>query len=127
MRRICCATAFFIWLLAGCGSGEPNTYRVIGTASWENAPIPEGDIIFSPVDGASAPQAGKIAAGRYEVRATPGKKRVEIYATREGRQADPVMNAKPREQYIPAKFNAQSTLSADIQAADSNEFDFNLK
>lgn len=127
MRRNYSAIALLLGMLAGCGSGEPNTYRVAGSVTWQDQPISEGDIIFSPADGSAAPQAGRIAAGRYELRATPGKKRVEIYATREAGQADPVMNAKPKEQFIPGKFNAQSTLSAEVQPTDDNLFDFPLK
>jgi hypothetical protein len=127
MRWFACVLFFAVWPLVGCGSGEPSAYRVTGIVTWQGAPVPEGDIVFSPEDGKGAPQAGKIAAGRYEVRATAGKKRVEIFATREGSQADPVMNAKPREQFIPARFNTQSTLTTDVQPHDDNQSDFTLK
>jgi len=37
------------------------------------------------------------------------------------------MNAKRREQYIPAQHNSQSTLSAAVQAGDANQIHFDLK
>jgi hypothetical protein len=127
MRYACVGFILGLWLFTGCGSGEPNTYRVTGDVTWQGSPIADGDIIFTPQDGAAAPQAGKIVAGHYDVRATQGPNRIEIYATRESSQSDPVMNAKPREQFIPGKYNSQSTLSASVQAADNNRFDFNLQ
>jgi hypothetical protein len=127
MRHRFLAAAFFLGLLVGCGSGEPSTYRVSGTVSWQGRAVEDGDIIFTPKDGGAAPRAGKIAAGSYELRAASGQHRVEIFATRESGQPDPVMNAKPRDQYIPAQYNSQSTLSAAVQAGDANQIHFDLK
>lgn len=112
--------------VAGCGPSGPETYSVSGTVTWNGDPLPDGHIVFYPVDGSIAPDAGKIAAGKFEFQAQPGEKRVEIDATRESGEVDPVMHTAPREAYIPSKYNSQSILKATVTAGGDNTFTFEL-
>ena len=75
------------WLsLALVGCNRDGKYPVSGVVTWEGEPIPDeqnGHITFTPVDGSTAPDAGKInAEGRFSLRASPGEKRVEILISR---------------------------------------------
>ncbi|HUT57595.1 MAG TPA: hypothetical protein VNA25_07060 [Phycisphaerae bacterium] len=112
--------------VTGCGPSGPETYPVSGTVTWNGDPLPEGDIVFSPVDGSLAPDAGKIVAGKFEFQAQPGEKRVEIDATRESGEVDPVMHMAPRQAYIPSKYNSETTLKATVTAGGDNTFIFDL-
>ena len=113
--------------VAGCSSSASGTYKVSGTVTWNGAPLPEGNIILYPADGTVTPDAGKIIRGLFTFRAKPGKKRVEILASREVPNSfDPVMQSPRREQYIPPCYNAESTLTAEVKADGPNEFTFPL-
>ena len=112
--------------VAGCGPSGPETYPVSGTVTWNGDPLPEGNIVFEPVDGSIAPDAGKIAAGKFAFQAQPGEKRVQIDATREVGEVDPVMHTVPREAYIPSKYNSATILTATVTADGENDFTFEL-
>jgi hypothetical protein len=125
MRAAC-----LIMVLAGCGSGGPRTVSVTGSVtSAGGVPVAEGEIVFRAAEGAMASWAGPIAAGRYAVRATVGPKRVEIIAVRPTSGAQPQASGEgvPNEMYIPARYNLQSELTAEITAAGPNVFDFQLE
>jgi hypothetical protein len=112
--------------LIGCGRPGAGMYAVSGTVTWQGQPVPKGDIVFIPIDGAVAPDAAKIIDGKYRLMAKAGKKRVEIHAAhREGR-IDPAMGEPPARPYIPSRFNSKSVLTAEIRPDGSNVFDFNL-
>jgi hypothetical protein len=112
--------------LLGCGNNRPVMYQVTGSVTFDGRPVENGEIIFVSAEGA-APDAGRIDGGIYDLLVKPGKKRVEIRASR------PVVGGKPNpmgpvyKDYIPEKFNARSTLVADIEPNDANHFDFELK
>lgn len=128
MPRAACllACAVFGLLLAGCGPSGPETFPVSGTVTWNGQPLPEGTILFAPADEKGVPDVGQIVQGQYRLRAKPGKKKVQIFAERETGKIDPVMGAVPRESYIPARYNSQTTLTAEVTAGGKNEFTFDL-
>ena len=121
---LCCLAA-----LSGCGPGGPKTVPVSGSVTFAGQPVADGEIAFRSADGATASWAGRIVAGRYEIRSTVGPKRVEIIAVR------PKPGAKPKasgegvinEMYIPDRYNLESELRAEVTTAGPNEFDFTLK
>ena len=116
-------------LLAGCGPSGPTTVPVSGSVSFAGQPVAEGEIQFRSADGTSASWAGPIEGGRYALRSTVGPKRVEIIAVR------PKPGAKPKpsgeqvvnEMYIPARYNLESELTAEVTEAGPNQFDFSLQ
>lgn len=100
--------------LVGCGDGKT---EVSGMATFDGQPIETGTISFVPLnDPAAASDAGEINNGAFEIAVSPGEKKVVIRASR------PITNAAAndpdaanlREDYIPAKYNRQSELTATI-------------
>lgn len=116
--------------VAGCGGRGLALVPVTGCVSFNGMPVESGEIVFRAADGAVASGAGPIAAGRYEVRAPAGAKRVEIIATRRAAAATKPGGSgesAPAEMYVPNRYNAKSTLTAEITAAGPNTFDFELE
>ncbi|MCA9267266.1 MAG: hypothetical protein KDA41_02290 [Planctomycetales bacterium] len=120
----------FVWLAlllsvaAGCGKSGPPVYRVTGEVTWDGAPLGEGDILFE--SGDALPAYGKIRDGAFEFESTAGAKRVVIQATKEADTVDPAMGARPRISFIPPRYNANTTLSAEVQESGDNHFRFEL-
>lgn len=118
---------FLCWLLTlplatGCSSG-PRTYKVTGAVTLDGKPVPMGDVLLVSDDGARGPDAAKIQDGRFELRSTAGKKRVEIRAHRQigNGPMGPIY-----DDYLPADYNSGSTLTAEVSADRANHFAFNL-
>lgn len=103
-------------ILGGCGPYEPPTYPVSGSVSWNGKPLPDGVINLFPEDGVkSKAYTGRIKEGKFELKATAGKKRVEIWANREkAGQANVVMGLRAHEQYLPAKYNGATVLRGGV-------------
>ena len=115
----------------GCGSRTaPDTYQVSGVVTFDGVPIEKGDIIFRPTDGKVGADAGVITAGKFFFRSKPGTKTVQIAAPREVPGTTTTgLDGKPTpvyEQYIPARYNEKSTLSAEVQKSGGNDFRFEL-
>lgn len=133
MRRL----VFLLCLLsAGC-SEAPSRASIEGTVSFgDGQPLPSGTIRFLPVEGTrGAVVFAPISEGKYRLDADKGpavgKNRIEITAMRKSGQMVPVQDGPPgvfqevEEQYLPAHFNIDSTLFADI-VAGSNKKDITL-
>jgi hypothetical protein len=113
-----------IGLFAGCNSPATDKVPVSGTVTFSGQPVPTGDIVFIAADGATASDSGRITDGKFNFQTKPGKKRVEINATRAGK-VDPVMGPS-QEPYIPAKYNSQSTLTVEVVRDKENNFPLEL-
>lgn len=112
--------------LAGCGDAGPRQYQVMGTVTFDGQPVEEGEIRFMPTEAGGTPYAGPIVNGKFECKVTEGQKRVEISATREA--ATPAPDGLPDYvSYIPAEYNTQSTLKAEVKSSGDNTFTFDLK
>jgi hypothetical protein len=113
-------------LFCGC-SQDPKLYPVSGTVTFDGAPVADGDILFVPVDPALGPEPGKIKDGKYTLTAREGKKRVEIRASKvlpggaKGAGGEPVA-----EEFLPRKYNEDSTLSTEVNSKGVNKADFTL-
>ncbi|MCI0456927.1 MAG: hypothetical protein L0Z62_08110 [Gemmataceae bacterium] len=116
-----CATCLAL-TLAGCGDG---THSVSGTVSFDGQPVETGTIVFEAADGGPGLASSGIKNGKYELRSKAGKKKVVITAFRPkpGTEKDP---QPATEEYIPAKYNTESTLTKEVVAGE-NKFDFDLK
>jgi hypothetical protein len=115
-------------LLAVCGcSSGPRLYEVTGTVTFDDKPVPEGDIYFVPDDPALGAEYGKIRDGNYSLKAKAGPSHVKIYAVHEvpGKK-DPMGTGPAIEDYIPSIYNNQTTLTADV-GKGKDKFDFPLK
>lgn len=86
--------------------------------------LESGQIVFIDSQGDSPRIYGApILKGKYEVELTPGSKRVEISSRlSESPAGDPGANLR---ELLPARYNADSTLTADI-AANPKDLDFDL-
>lgn len=118
------------FFLAGCGGGSkgPVTYSVSGTVTFDGEPVKKGDIKFVPEEPGAAPDAGSIVDGKYSLSAKGGKKKVQITASRDvpGKTTKGAMgeDIAVKEEFIPARYNSQTELTADVTGAKT--FDFKL-
>lgn len=120
-------------VVAGCGRGGDGVAleKVSGSVQLAGTPIEEGEIRFVAADG-SRTDAGAIKAGQFQLQTTAGKKRVEVYAVRSDPKnmvesaVEPGKMEPSTEMYIPEKYNAASTLEADVAAGVKNVFEFPL-
>uniref|UniRef100_A0A7C2JYU1 Carboxypeptidase regulatory-like domain-containing protein n=1 Tax=Schlesneria paludicola TaxID=360056 RepID=A0A7C2JYU1_9PLAN len=128
--------------LSGCGADGPERHAVDGAVQFNGRPMARGTIRFIPTAGTKGPAAvGTIADGFYEIPRdqgpVAGPHRVEI----EGPIALPfeiddeqafakafqTLKGKPLPpQPVPAPFNRQSMLTADVLAGGQTKFDFDL-
>lgn len=129
LRSLLPCLALLLLAAAAAGCGRDDGMRpVTGSVTFDGQPVESGEIIFRAVDGVEAAAAGKIAGGRYSVRATPGLKRVEITAIRQV-DAPPGPAGEPAigfESYIPEQYNRHSELTAEVTPRGRNTFDFDL-
>ena len=138
-----------VMLLAviGCGGDAAMEYKeahVQGAVTFKGEPLESGKIRFIPdgevINGQVAGKAifADIKEGEYAFAAdqgvTVGKNRIEIFSYRgtgkmeqlsaeEGEIAEPVEQI---EQFIPPKYNMNSTLSIDVKE-EGGVHDFDLK
>ena len=126
-----------VWLvvavgLAGMGLGcSPSGNSVSGKVTLDGAPLDDANISFVP-KAAAQKQAGwaTMAAGQYTIPPSSGlgtgEFRVEIRALRPTgeKSSDPSMI--PSKEIIPAKYNTQSRLTAEIKPGE-NVKSFDLK
>ena len=123
-------------LLSGCGSGSDLDKVIVeGTVTYQNQPIPNGEILFIPIEGTEGPvSGGPIKDGAYIAKGRGGipvgKHRVEIRAYRPPSRAatgELAVEGGPAEQYLPGKFNQQTELQVEITSdSASTPVDFNL-
>ena len=115
-------------VLLPMGCGQPTTYPVSGTVTYDGESLPEGYIAFVP-EGPGRGGGGAITNGRYSVSVQAGKNRVEITASK----AVPLprgqagMDGAKEEvrQYLPTRYNFETELRADITQATT--LDYQLK
>lgn len=133
--------------LCGCGSGsdQPELGQVTGTITMDGEPLAATVVVFSPDNG--RPARGKTdAEGKYELTyigetrgAKVGHHRVEIAPNEEGEDeseieaanagedvSTPTAPVKPAKVKVPARYNTDSVLEADVKAGE-NVFDFKLE
>jgi len=120
----------------GCQPSSPHkeeTYPVSGTVTLDGEPLAEGDIHFITKETASL-DVLPIQGGRFEGQAKAGKRRVEIKAYRTEKPAEtsgqptmPGADQPTRVNYIPARYNTESTLTADVTETGPNQFTFELE
>lgn len=115
--------------LCGCVESGPRYYSVSGSVTLDGAPLPEGNILFTPTDTSLQQEPGTIKDGKYTLKALEGSKRVEISASKiipgsrtRGAGGEPVP-----EEYLPSRYNMQSTLTAEVKKSGENVFSFQLE
>ncbi len=108
------------WII-GCGDGGkpgPQMYHIVGTVSYSGEPLKDANLVARSVDGKHAAGA-TISNGKFQLDAPAGMTIVEITASREVpgefREDNPGEKVPVKEQFIPAKYNTESTLKLDIK------------
>ncbi len=113
----------------GCGGGQAT---VEGQVTFDGQPVEQGTIVFEPADGAGAVAGGTIQNGKYRLGAeeqlTPGSKIVRIKAMRTtgkkikaGPPAPEDAMEDEVQQYIPPRYNEQSTLTHQVEAGKGTQ------
>ena len=121
-----CSYAALVAVVCGCGASGPPTHPVNGAVSFTGQPLSNGTMTFIPDSPSARTTVTKIVAGRYDAELTEGSWTVNIQAVRETGPVIPALREAPREQFIPAKYNRQSTLTVSVPVEQS-AVDFNLE
>jgi hypothetical protein len=125
------AAAVLCTACAGCGDDEAPKYDVSGEVTLQGQPLQSGTVSFFPADGQGPTAGAVITAGRYTAEVPPGPKKVEIRSPKVVGQrklfdAPDSPTSDITEEQVPAKYNTQTTLTADIQD-DRDDLNFNLE
>lgn len=120
------AGALALGVATGCSSDGLVTST--GTVSYDGQRLSAGAVSFHPFDKSITPQGGQIVGGRFRIRCRPGRQRVEIIASRPKAGAEELTpGMTPSEQFIPARYNDESTLEVEVLATGPNDFTFDLE
>jgi hypothetical protein len=137
-RRFSCSRSLFVGLAAGmvlvaggCGrpSHLPELGDVSGTVTLDGRPFAKANVAFEP--GQGRPSLGTTdAQGRYTLEFAGGYKgavlgRHTVRIGTEGYFPSADGGVEFVAESVPAAYNTQSTLAADVQRG-RNEFDFDL-
>ena len=116
-------------LASGCR--HDGKVHVSGSVTLDGQSVNNGSISFEAADGGPGVYSGGIHEGSYELRSTPGSKKVRITAYRSRRgQSEPTSRGLSEhtssfENYIPARYNDKTSLVREV-APDENQIGFSL-
>lgn len=113
-------------LLAGCGTSEklPDLGQVHGAVTLDGAPLANARVSFSPDVGPPS-AAVTDAEGKYVLRSKVGTAGAALGSHKVEISTDLNGTMRPEDEKVPAKYNRQTTLTANIQKGD-NTVDFPL-
>lgn len=118
---IACLSLALVWV-AGCSPAKKGVplSDVKGTVTLDGKALAEGEITFS-IPGEPV-NTLPIKEGAYAGKASVGKNKVEIRAYKTAPPSPTALSTDgpPKANYIPARYNDQTTLSAEV-AAGSND------
>lgn len=120
---------FLICLPFCLGCGGDGKLTISGKVTFDGKPIENGEITFNAVDGTTPTASIAITNGVYKLDMMPGNKKVIVTGTKivgqhpayKGDPKSPMIN--DTEQYIPAAYNDQSTLTREIKVSGEQNFD----
>jgi|SRR5262245_11506916 len=138
MRTITVRIACFGWalLLAGCMGDPLGREAVSGTVIFQGQPLDQGRIHFVPETKGPTESGATIENGKFQIPRdsglVPGRYKVSVFSydqkgakvPSEEIPGDPG-NTQFKER-IPKKYNAQTTLTAEVKKGESNTFEFKL-
>jgi hypothetical protein len=117
---------------AGCGGNAG--CRVSGTVKYKGEPVKAGLIAFIPEGKTSSAGVAPIFDGEYEVPKLAGlpagRYKVAITSPEfkgKPNPGRPGVSGPPPEETIPAKYNAETVLTASLKSGAENVFDFDLE
>lgn len=129
VRRILLAACFIS--LIGCGEKTtgPKLYRVAGIVNFAGEPLKTGELVIRTTDGKHA-AGSTIDNGKFKFDAPAGMSIIEVTSTRdvpgEFREENPGEKVPVKEQFIPAKYNTESTLKLEVKG-NVNDVKFDLE
>ena len=114
-------------LLVGCGGGNAASAKhpVKGTVTLDGQPMAEGTIFFRTASTGSV-DSGPIVNGQFSLDAEAGSRSVEIAAYKMVTTGEGEMATENSVNWIPARYNTSTTLSAEVTTSGANEFSFNV-
>ncbi len=121
--------------LGGCGGAADSLPRqaVSGAVTLDGRPLARGSIQFQPASQNGVAAGAEIKDGKYAIPRDqgpiPGEYKVIISsasATAPTPTGPPGQSPPPPPDLIPARYNAESTLTATVEADKPNTFDFPL-
>lgn len=141
IKKIALVTVVMCAACLGCSgslSDEPERVLVSGTVSYAGQEIAEGEIRFVPTEGTIAPSSSAIIKdGAYRADhkggVPVGTHRVEIRAYRPDEDVTGEIpgvpeGEVPKEQFLPAKYNAESDLTLTVESgSDPITKDYDLE
>jgi hypothetical protein len=121
LLALLCAT------LTGCGGGkaEAPKFPVSGTVTLDGQPLADGMIYFKDIAQGVADSA-EIKNGQFSGKAEAGQRRVEIFAYQTQTSDMGGTVSETKFNVVPPRFNAQSTLTADVKSDGANTFKFEI-
>jgi hypothetical protein len=121
--------------MAGCAADGPKRYAVSGEVKLRGQPLDHGAVTFLPEDPALGANGGAVIKnGRYSIPAQngllPGRYKVIITSADRSGVIDPdalpgPAGPLPKDRINP-RYNAQTTLTAEVKADGPNTFNFDV-
>jgi len=131
-RDVVLTLGLALLLGVGCGPSD-GKYVVTGKVTLDGQPIPNGEIRFVDSTNAQNVDGAAIEGGKFNFETSARQNRVEIRASKESpgmttdSGIDPGQKTPLIVEYIPAKYNERSELSAEVSAGGPNVFEFKLE
>lgn len=114
--------ASLVCCVLGCDSS--GKVHVQGTATRNGSPIEVGYVELQPIDGEGQFASAVITEGKFSLQTLPGTRRIKVTAQQKIGETEPTERIPEPEpilfQFIPPKFNSESTLEMEINASDPN-------
>jgi hypothetical protein len=130
--RLLMLAAMSLAVLLGCSQAK--RMAIEGTVTLDGQPLEKGSIAFRPLPGTTGPTAGAaIVRGKFVISPSGGPFAgsfvVEISNVRPtGRKVEgPRGLVDEHLEFLPARYNAQSELRAEVKTDGPNSFEFSLK
>lgn len=122
-----------VLLVAGCG-GNSDRHAIHGQVTLDGQPLAAGYFSLRPMPGTRGPTAGaEIRDGQFRIEQAggpfAGTMRVEITASRPGKSTfrdDAGMVQHSYEQFVPARYNTASELTAEVPTTNDAPLKFEL-
>jgi len=116
---------------AGCNQG-PATGTVSGDVTLDGAPVKDGHVLFTPLDGNGQTGGGSIHDGKFKAeKVAVGKMKVELHGNKVvGKRKAYDTPESPWEdevaEMLPQKYNSKSELTLDVKQG-SQDVKYELK
>jgi hypothetical protein len=135
MQKVRCGILCGIALLAGlagCGRSDAELAAVAGRVTFDGQPLAGARVMFQPETTGSPSYGATDGEGRYELGykrgvtgAMIGRHVVRIQLDAAAAGSNGSTSARPKS--LPARYNTQSELRAEVKAGEDNVIDLNLK